>query len=135
MIALAIALLLASASGAPDGKVPGRDSGQDSVFSHKALNEYHLSMKEELLASASGAPDGKVRGRDSGQDTIFSHKALNEYHLSMKQEDFEWLNHHELLEKYVPGNVTFVNNVQVSLLLFFWLLSCFSLSLLLFFGF
>ena len=42
-------------------------------------------------------------------DTIFSHGALNEYWLTMSPSDLDWLNHHELLEEYVPGNLSFVN--------------------------
>lgn len=44
------------------------------------------------------------------QDSIFSHAALNEFHLHIEKSKLDWLNTHELVEEFVQGNLTFVNN-------------------------
>ena len=66
-----------------------------------------LGLAMATLASCSRGRD--VSGLPVGDlDTIFSHGALNEYWLTMTDEARDWLNHHELLEEYVPGNLSFV---------------------------
>ena len=76
----------------------GRDCNMRRVF----VLGMALGLAMATLASCSRGRD--VSGLPVGDlDTIFSHGALNEFNLQVTPSDLDWLNHHELLEEYVPG--------------------------------
>ena len=64
-----------------------------------------VALQTLLLLSGAGA--SWIVASDDPLDVVFSHERLNEYHLSLTESNWNWLNTHELLEEYAPGNVTF----------------------------
>jgi hypothetical protein len=69
---------------------------------------FALCVLAMLLLLFSGS--GLAKSHAEEQDSIFSHENLNEYHLSIDEAKLEWLNTHELLEEFVPANLSFVDN-------------------------
>lgn len=41
---------------------------------------------------------------------VFDHESVKEYHITVLDKDWKWLNSHELIEQYIPGNLSFENN-------------------------